>query len=165
MEKVYTSAVYRRRGRRGMEKENRREIPIEEVVKILEDLGYKVTPQRIIVTKIILENVKNHPSFKEIHEMASKQLPRLGISTTYTIMKMLEKSGLITTFEAGGDTHIDSPEPHVNIVCDDTGEIYDLDNIPTDLLVEAQKLLKSQGINTERMTIIIKTRCDSNRKG
>ncbi len=148
----------------GMEKGDRREIPVEEVVRILEDLGYKVTPQRIIVTKIILENVKRHPSFKEIHEMASKQLPRLGISTTYTIMKMLEKSGLITTFEAGGDTHIDSPEPHVNIVCDDTGEIYDLDDVPGDLLAEAKKLLNNHGINTERMTIIIKTRCNDARR-
>ncbi len=148
-----------------MEKGEKREIPVEEVVKILEDLGYKVTPQRIIVTKIILENVKKHPSFKEIHEMASKQLPRLGISTTYTIMKMLEKSGLITTFEAGGDTHIDSPEPHVNIVCDDTGEIYDLDDIPNNLLIETKKLLMDHGINAEKMTIIIKTRCADSRKG
>ena len=90
---------------------------IEDVVRILEKLGQRLTPQRIIVAKIILENVKKHPSFKEIHAIASKQLPRLGVSTTYMIMKMLEEAGVITTFEANGETHIDSPHPHINIVC------------------------------------------------
>ncbi len=133
-------------------------IDVQQVVELLERLGYRLTPQRILVTKIILENVKRHPSFKEIHQMASKHLPRLGVSTTYTIMKMLEEAGVITTFEVDGDTHIDSPEPHINVVCEDTGEIFDLDDEKqlVNMLVET---LRRRGIGAENPILIVKTRC------
>jgi len=135
---------------------------LDEVIKLLEKLGHRLTPQRILVTKIILENVKRHPSFKEIHELASQQLPRLGVSTTYTIMKMLEEAGVITTFEANGETHIDSPYPHVNVVCEDTGQIFD---IPDDheLVELITSTLRSKGIQVRNPTIIVKGLCNEAR--
>ena len=134
---------------------------IGNVVQILEKLGQRLTPQRIIVAKIILDNVKSHPSFKEIHAKATEQLPRLGVSTTYMIMKMLEDAGVITTFEANGETHIDSPHPHVNVVCEDTGEIVDLeDEELTNKILQALKdgAIK-QGIRITKPVIIVKTKC------
>jgi len=135
---------------------------VEEVIELLERLGYRLTPQRILVTKIILENVKRHPTFKEIHRMASEQLPRIGVSTTYTIMKMLEEAGVIRTFEIEGDTHVDSPEPHVNLFCEDTGEIVDLDGEEA-LLETIMRVLEKHGISDPAPLVIIKARCNNAR--
>ncbi len=147
-----------------MSKDNTMEL--ERVIELLEKLGHRLTPQRILVTKVILENVKDHPSFKEIHQLASKQLPRLGVSTTYMIMKMLEEAGVITTFEANGETHIDSPHPHVNIVCQDTGRIFDLEN--DEDIEEIIQLIKiktaSKGINLKNTVIIVKALCEETRE-
>lgn len=133
---------------------------LEDVIQLLERLGYRLTPQRILVTKIILENVKRHPSFKEIHELASRQLPRLGVSTTYTIMKMLEEAGIITTFEANGETHIDSPHPHINIVCTDTGQIFDISE-DDELVKTLTATLATKGVSIRNPTIIIKGVCSN----
>ncbi len=140
---------------------------VEDVVRILEKLGQRLTPQRIIVAKIILENVKKHPSFKEIHAIASKQLPRLGVSTTYMIMKMLEEAGVITTFEANGETHIDSPHPHINIVCQDTGQIIDIeDNDLTNEVIQAITLASSkQGVSISKPVVIVKAHCTNGKQG
>jgi Fur family peroxide stress response transcriptional regulator len=134
---------------------------IEEVVRILERLGQRLTPQRIIVAKIMLANIKKHPSFKEIHEEALKQLPRLGVSTTYMIMKMLEEAGVITTFEANGETHIDSPHPHINIVCQNTGEIVDLEDeeLTTEIIQALTLGASKQGINIRKPVVIVKAHC------
>lgn len=142
------------------------ETSVESIVKLLEGLGHRLTPQRIIVAKIIMDNVKYHPSFKQIHEKAAKQLPRLGISTTYMIMKMLEEAGVITTFEANGETHIDSPHPHVNIVCQDTNAIIDLPlNDATSQIIEAiVEAARKQGINLENPVIIVKGLCNGGSK-
>jgi len=133
---------------------------VKEVIELLERLGYRLTPQRILVTKIILENVKRHPTFKEIHRMASEQLPRIGVSTTYTIMKMLEEAGVIRTFEIEGDTHIDSPEPHINLFCEDTGEIIDLDE-ESELLKAIIEALSRHGITDPAPVVIIKAHCNN----
>ena len=132
---------------------------VDKAIRVLEKLGHRLTPQRVLVTKIILENVKNHPTFKEIHKLASENLPRLGVSTTYTIMKMLEEAGLIRTFEIDGETHIDSPEPHVNLYCEDTGKIIDLDE-PV-ILETLINVLKQKGVNDPAPIIIIKAHCNS----
>ncbi len=137
---------------------------IDKVVRVLERLGQRLTPQRIIVAKIILDNVKQHPSFKEIHAKAAKQLPRLGVSTTYMIMKMLEEAGVITTFEANGETHIDNPHPHVNVVCQETGEIFDIEDkeLTTQIIQAIARGALKQGVKIEKPVIIVKSHCSKN---
>ncbi|MCE4618321.1 MAG: transcriptional repressor [Desulfurococcales archaeon] len=147
-------------------KEVERGTSIEKIVEILEGLGHRLTPQRIIVAKIIMDNVKDHPSFKQIHQLATKQLPRLGVSTTYMIMKMLEEAGVITTFEANGETHIDSPHPHINIVCQDTGMIFDLEpNEESSEIVNAIiNAARKQGVPLKKPVVVVKGFCTNGQK-
>ena len=137
---------------------------IEEVIKVLERLGQRLTPQRIIVAKIILENVKHPPSFKEIHAKAMEQLPRLGVSTTYMIMKMLEEAGIITTFEANGETHIDSPHPHINIVCSHNGKIFDIEDeeLTSEIIQAITHGALKEGVKIEKPVVVVKAHCYQN---
>jgi len=137
------------------------EVKIEEVIDVLTKIGVRVTPQRIVITKIILDNVKNHPSFKEIHTIVQKQLPRVGISTIFNTMKMLEKAGVIRIFEWNGETHIDRPEYHVNVYCKDTGQLIDLE----DSKAYASKIvqeLSEKGLRIHGVNIIVEAECKSN---
>ena len=81
--------------------------------------------------------VDSHPSFLEIYEEARKVIPNISISTTYSIIKMLESLGIISLIEIDGKTHIDRPHRHVNVVCSDTNSIVDLDPEISDRIIES----------------------------
>ncbi len=136
------------------------ETRIDEVISILSKLGVRVTPQRIIITKIILDNVKDHPSFKEIYTLVQRQLPRVGISTIFNTMKMLEKAGVIKIFEYNGETHIDRPEHHINIYCKDTNRIIDLENGQRELIQEIITKLSEKGYQVYNVNIIVEAKCN-----
>jgi Fur family peroxide stress response transcriptional regulator len=138
------------------------EVSIEKVIGILSRLGVRVTPQRIIITKIILDNVKNHPSFKEIHETVQKQLPRIGISTIFNTMKMLEEAGVIRIFEYNGETHIDSPEPHVNVYCRNNGKIIDVEDTVKPIIEDLEDKIRELGIKVENINVMIEGVCPNN---
>ncbi len=143
-------------------KDAKREISMEEIVSLLNRMNLRVTPQRIIITKIILENVKQHPSFKQIYEMVRKELPSIGISTLFNTLKILEKNHVIALFELGGETHIDLPHPHVNIYCKNTGQIIDLED--EEVEKEVEKLVnfvaEKRNIRPFRTNIVIEAVCN-----
>ena len=137
-------------------------LSIEEVINILSRLNLRITPQRIIITKIILENVKKHPSFKQIHEMVKQEMPSIGISTLFNTMKTLEKHGIIVLFEFNGETHVDLPKPHVNLYCKNTGEIVDVEDESLNRKIEEllSTVEKVTGYRPFRANIIVEAVCD-----
>jgi len=137
-----------------------REVTIDEVVRLLSRLNLRVTPQRIYITKVILENVKRHPSFKEIYEIVKREMPSIGVSTLFNTLKVLEKHGVIQLFEYEGETHIDLPHPHVNIHCSDTGEIIDFeDEEVNQKLLEILDIARSKSVEPKRAVVIIQADC------
>jgi Fur family peroxide stress response transcriptional regulator len=89
--------------------------------------GYRVTAQRLAIAKIVLENIKKHPSFMQIVEIVRSQMPSISPSTIYNNLQLLEELGFIKSFDVAGETHYDSAHNHVNIACVDTDKIYDVD--------------------------------------
>ena len=130
---------------------------LNEAIYRLTRLGYRITPQRIFITRLILERIESHPSFMDIHEEAKKILPHIGISTTYNTVKMLEDAGIIATFEVDGKTHLDRPHPHVNIICRDMGKIIDLKD--DDVVATIESLLARNNIQAKGSKILIYTHC------
>ena len=135
-------------------------VSIEEVIHLLNRLNLRITPQRIIITKIILENVKNHPSFKQIYELVRKEMPSIGVSTLFNTLKLLEKYNIVTLFELNGETHIDLPRPHVNIYCTNTGKIVDYESEETSKIIQDLLALISRAkIRPYRVNIVIEASC------
>ena len=137
-------------------------LTIEEVINLLSKLNLRVTPQRIIITKIILENVRKHPSFKQIHEMVKREMPSIGISTLFNTMKTLEKHGIIVLFEFNGETHVDLPKPHVNLYCRNTGDIVDVEDNSLNKKIEEllDTIEKVTGHKPFRANIIVEAVCN-----
>ena len=119
--------------------------------------GVRLTPQRIVVARIALSMIDNHPSFLEIYEEARKVIPNISISTTYSIIKMLESLGIISLIEIDGKTHIDRPHRHVNIVCSDTNSIIDLDPEISDRIIES--ITKEIGDKSLKSILLILSSC------
>ncbi len=90
--------------------------------------GYRVTAQRLAIAKIVLENIKKHPSFMQIVEIVRSQMPSISPSTIYNNLQLLEELGFIKSFDVAGETHYDSAYNHINIACVDTDKIYDVDS-------------------------------------
>jgi len=127
----------------------------EEVKGVIEELknrGYRMTPQRILLTKMILETVEKHPSLKDLYESAQSILPGVGVSTIYNTIMMLETLGVIRVFYLDGKLYVDRAKPHVNVVCRDSGMIVDLDSGSLEDIV---KVIEAKGVRILNPLILI----------
>lgn len=70
-----------------------KEEKVNEVVKQLQEKGYRITNQRKLLIGIILEN--EHSSCKEIYFAAKKADHRVGIATVYRTVQMLEDMQMV----------------------------------------------------------------------
>ncbi len=117
---------------------------MEDPIKELAKISARLTPQRIVLTRIIMSMIDRHPTLNEIVEEARKAIPGIGVSTTYNTIKMLEEAGLISIIEVDGRMRIDRPHPHINIACTKSGRIFDINS--RDLIDTAVNVLDKQGI-------------------
>jgi Fur family peroxide stress response transcriptional regulator len=129
---------------------------VREVVEELKSRGYRMTPQRVLLTKMILETVERHPSLKDLHDRAQSILPGVGISTVYNTIMMLETLGVIKVFYLDGKLYIDRAKPHVNIVCRDANMILDLDG---GAMGEILRVLEARGVRVSNPLIIVAGEC------
>ncbi len=123
---------------------------LQEILEKMSEEEKRVTPQRVLLTKLILTRVKDHASLKELFDEAQSQLPRVGISTVYNTIKMLESMGVIETFTVEDKLRIDQPTPHINVYCKNTGRIFDIDG---GLLDELSARLKEKGLAVRKVLI------------
>ena len=73
---------------------HRTEMQKEIIVKKLKERGCRITKQRLMILDIILE--ENCTCCKEIYYRASKQDEKIGFSTVYRMINVLEEIGAIS---------------------------------------------------------------------
>jgi len=126
------------------------QVKLQEVIKKISEEEKRVTPQRVLLTKLILARVKDHASLKDLFQEAQEQLPRVGISTVYNTIKMLESMGVIDTFTVDDKLRIDQPTPHINVYCKNTGKVFDVDGQVMEAL---STMLKERGIQVRKVVV------------
>ncbi|MGB9706183.1 MAG: Fur family transcriptional regulator [Pyrobaculum sp.] len=101
---------------------------LEDVLRGLRERGLRLTRQRREIVRILYERLARggHPTLDEIYREAKERMPRISLGTVYSTLKVLEKLGYIVAFQIGGKTHIDRSGLHVNIICEDSGEIREI---------------------------------------
>ena len=95
----------------------------------LSELGYRLTPQRMMVLSAI-ENSDDHISAEEIYAQVIAKYPHVNISTVYRTLELLNRLGLVTETDLGGGRvryHPADKGRHHHLVCQDCGRIIDLD--------------------------------------
>ncbi|MFP3307711.1 MAG: transcriptional repressor [Acidilobus sp.] len=126
------------------------QVKLQEVIRKISEEEKRVTPQRVLLTKLILARVKDHASLKDLFQEAQEQLPRVGISTVYNTIKMLESMGVIDTFTVDDKLRIDQPTPHINVYCKNTGKVFDVDGQVMEAL---STMLRERGIQVRKAIV------------
>lgn len=101
----------------------------DELVSILRDKGYRITPQRLAICELML-TAKNHPSVEQIYSKISKKHPGISLTTVYHTLDMLKDLNLIDELRFDSSTSRYDPNTsiHANIICQSCGEIQDYES-------------------------------------
>jgi Fur family transcriptional regulator, peroxide stress response regulator len=102
---------------------------LEQMLSKLEDHGFRITPQRIAVLKILAVS-ENHPSVEMIYEKVRRDFPTTSLATIYKTVTLLIK--LNEVLELGfpeGSNRYDGhkPYPHPHVICTKCRKIIDPD--------------------------------------
>ncbi len=103
--------------------------PPRGIANKLSELGYRLTPQRIMVLSAI-EDSDDHISAEEIYAQIVAKYPQVNISTVYRTLELLKRLGLVTETDLGGGRvryHSVEKGHHHHLVCQECGAIIDLD--------------------------------------
>ena len=98
----------------------------QQLIKKLHSKGYKVTPQRLAICKLLLSS-KDHPSADQIYQEVKKQYPTISLATVYFTLDLLKDLGLVQElgFSDRSSRYDPNISPHINIICPKCGKIYD----------------------------------------
>ena len=101
----------------------------ENISQKLRELGYRLTPQRMMVVDAI-ENSDHHISAEEIYTQVRDKYPHMNISTIYRTLELLKRLDLVTETNLGDERvryHSSEKGHHHHLVCQKCGRIIDLD--------------------------------------
>lgn len=99
------------------------------MVSRLAELGYRLTPQRMLVLAAV-ENSDGHISAEEIYAQVVAKYPHVNISTVYRTLDLLKRLGLVTETDLGGGRvryHPAAKGHHHHLICERCGTIIDLE--------------------------------------
>jgi Fur family peroxide stress response transcriptional regulator len=100
---------------------------VEKLAKTLRIHGMKITPQRLMIFKI-LENNTSHPSAEDVYKRVKKTYPTVSFTTIYKTLETLKELGEIKELIIDEDRkHYD---PNINIhhhvICSTCKKILDI---------------------------------------
>jgi len=96
--------------------------------KILQEKGYRLTPQRIMVLDA-LHSVDQHISAEEIYEQVRARYPYANISTIYRTLELLKELELVTEIDMDDGRiryHLAEKGHHHHLICSKCGDVIDL---------------------------------------
>jgi Fur family peroxide stress response transcriptional regulator len=104
---------------------------LEQIIKALKDKGYRLTPQRLAMLKIIAAS-KRHPNAEQIYEQMKADFPTTSLATIYKTLTLLKDMGEVLELNfATAGSHYDGnkPYPHPHVICTKCGQILDPESV------------------------------------
>jgi len=100
---------------------------LEKLVASSREKGLKLTPQRMVIFRIISES-NAHLTSDEVYQKARKEYPMLSAATVYRNMEQMVKAGLLSHLGRSGsamkyDTNL---EEHHHFICNRCGKVHDI---------------------------------------
>jgi len=131
----------------------------EHLNQALQDLGYRLTPQRLMVLEMIAEST-DHISAEDIYDRVRACYPHINISTIYRTLELLKQLGLVTVTDMGDGRisyHYADRGHHHHLICHRCGARLELDE---SLLGPLKKtLMKECGFQADLRHLAIFGRC------
>jgi Fur family transcriptional regulator, peroxide stress response regulator len=114
-----------------------------QIVLKLRENNHKLTPQRLAVVKILVQN-ESHPNIETIFDQLQKDFPTMSLATVYRNVMLLKSLGevLEISFPDGSNRYDGKkPYPHPHVICVQCKNIIDPDlNTLQDLTEEVNRI-------------------------
>jgi len=125
-------------------------------IERLRSAGKRITPERELLVRIIDRNP--HLDAAEIHRIAKRRRPQIGLATVYRTVNLLRELGVVRASELGeGHRHYEvQREDHLHLVCSDCGRIID---IPAPAAL--RRVALAEGFRVERIRLDLIGRCEA----
>ncbi|MGC1404206.1 MAG: transcriptional repressor [Thermodesulfobacteriota bacterium] len=87
----------------------------------------KVTPQRLAIIEVLVEQRSLHPGALLVYQAAKKKKKSLSLSTTYALLNELSRPGIIKIlqFDKMENRCEGNLEEHINLICEGCKKILD----------------------------------------
>lgn len=115
--------------------------------------GFRATPQRIAIAQFVL-NSKDHPTAEQVFDFVKRTYPSISISTVYNTLNSMRDVNMVQEL-AFGNIHRYDPNTsiHVNLVCQNCGDIIDIENKTIEKEVEKISKRRRVSITGHRFDI------------
>ena len=99
----------------------------DELVARFREQGYKVTPQRQLIFRLLNGNTA-HPTAETLYEVAAEQMPGISLRTVYQTLSELSAMGEVQHIDLGsGAVRFDpNVDDHHHVVCSTCGVVHDV---------------------------------------
>jgi Fur family peroxide stress response transcriptional regulator len=101
---------------------------LDDVVAKLRSAGYRITPQRLAIVKILIDS-EEHPSVEQIYRQVQEDFPTTSLATVYNTLERLKEVGEVLELPCSGGSHYDgvNPHSHPHLRCTVCGAIEDVE--------------------------------------
>jgi Fur family ferric uptake transcriptional regulator len=105
---------------------------IDKINRQITAKGYKLTSQREITLRILLENENDHLSAEEVFMLVKAKFPDIGLATVYRTLELLSELHIVekmnfgdgvARFDLRDDTH---EHMHHHLICSDCGLVKEI---------------------------------------
>jgi Fur family peroxide stress response transcriptional regulator len=120
-------------------------VRLETMVQELKEQGYRITPQRWVVLKILAAS-QGHPSVEKIYDRVRVDFPTTSLATVYKTVSLIKSIGEVLElgFSDGSNRYDgNKPYPHPHVICISCKKIIDPDL--SGLKDMTQELIKETG--------------------
>ena len=100
---------------------------IEETIALLKSRGYRITPQRVAILRILKDNT-NHPGVEDVFRSVIKIYPNISMATVYNVMEVLERESIIKEIAVSNVSRRYDPNvnPHGHFICRVCEKVFDV---------------------------------------
>ncbi|MBD3918845.1 transcriptional repressor [Paenibacillus sp. PR3] len=120
---------------------------IEKINRQMTAKGYKLTVQREITLRILLENEQDHLSAEEVFMLVKARYPEIGLATVYRTLELLTELHIVEKMNFGdGSARFDlrsedHEHMHHHLICHTCGALKE---IKDDWLLELEERLERE---------------------
>jgi len=125
------------------------EAEIEKINRQMAAKGYKLTVQRAVTLRVLLENEQDHLSAEEVFMLVKAKYPEIGLATVYRTLELLTELHIVEKMNFGDGVarfdlrSEDHEHMHHHLICHTCGALKE---IKDDWLLELEeRLLREYG--------------------
>lgn len=99
--------------------------------ELAKEKGIKITTQREIIYNILVNNMHNHLTAKDIEKIVERKDMHIGISTIYRTLELFERLGVVIRHNFNSDTvsyefAFNNSKDHHHLICKECGKVLEV---------------------------------------